>query len=49
MSAAEAGPTARLEAADQRPAAPLQTDPEELPHSRRQIEGGNAAGHVEQF
>jgi hypothetical protein len=27
----------------------LQADPEELPHPRGQIEGGNAAGHVEQF
>ena len=28
-------------------ARPLQADPEELPHPRRQIEGGNVAGHVE--
>jgi hypothetical protein len=27
----------------------LQADPEELSHSRRQIEGGNIAGHVEQI
>jgi hypothetical protein len=27
----------------------LQADPEKLPHPRRQIEGGNVAGHVEQF
>ena len=25
---------------------PLQADPKELPHSRRQIEGGNVAGHA---
>jgi hypothetical protein len=25
----------------------LQADPEELPHPRRQIEGGYSAGHVE--
>ena len=27
----------------------LEADPEELPHPRRQIEGGNVAGHVEQI
>ena len=27
----------------------LQADPEELPHPRRQVEGGNIAGHSEQF
>jgi hypothetical protein len=25
---------------------PLQNDPEELPHSRRHVKGGNVAGHV---
>ena len=30
-------------------AALLEADPEELPHPRRQIEGGNVAGHVEQI
>jgi hypothetical protein len=28
---------------------PLQANPEELPHPRRQIEGGNVAGHAGQF
>ena len=28
---------------------PLQTDPKELPHPRRQIEVGEPAGHAEQF
>src|SRR5204863_10191365 len=28
---------------------PLQADPEELAHPRRQIEGGNVAGHAEQL
>ena len=27
----------------------LQADPKELPEPRRQIEGGDIAGHVEQF
>jgi hypothetical protein len=27
----------------------LQADAEEVPHPRRQIEGGHVAGHVEQF
>jgi hypothetical protein len=31
------------------PAPSLQGDPEELPHPCRQLEGGNVAGHVEQF
>ena len=30
-------------------ARPLQDDPEELRHPRRQIEGGHVAGHVEQL
>jgi len=29
------------------PAPSLQGDPEELPHPRRQVEGGNAAGHAQ--
>jgi hypothetical protein len=28
---------------------PLQAAPEKLPHPRRQIEGGDPAGHVEQI
>jgi hypothetical protein len=39
----------RPEAADQRPRPSLQANPEELPHPRRQVEGGNIAGHSEQF
>src|ERR1700693_3020652 len=31
------------------PAPPLQADPEEPPHPRGQIEGGNVAGRVEEF
>jgi hypothetical protein len=27
----------------------LRADPEEVPHSRRQVKGGHVAGHVEQF
>ena len=29
--------------------ADLQADPEELPHARRQVEGGHVVGHVEQL
>jgi hypothetical protein len=32
-----------------RPSRSLQADPEELPHPRRRVEGGNVAGHVEQL
>jgi hypothetical protein len=30
-------------------ARPLQVHPEELPHPRRQVEGGHVAGHVKQL
>jgi hypothetical protein len=32
-----------------KPASLLQADPEQMPHPRREIEGGHVAGHVEQF
>ena len=47
MSAAGPGLISRLEARRSARAPSLQGDPEELPHLRRQIVGGNVAGHAQ--